>query len=200
MLEIFDNKGYCDECGEVYQGTNVDDFCPKCGTVLKNDWYQRDLEYLENSLKKLSKSICTDCNREFEDEYNFCPICAKKLKKETFKINSKNNTLIGSWNGEKVIILDKNIFLRNPHFITSEITFCFENKKFLDEKLKEHYLEIGEDNYEKLSYNETLNIARICGNRSVEGEVEGFIAGDYQFTRIREDLHLQWKIINQVDY
>ena len=84
----FDNTWYCDKCGEHIK--NEDDFiyCPKCGNVLKNDWYQMALQSIEKCLGNFSKSICEDCGEEFDENYNFCPLCSNELKKEGILVSA----------------------------------------------------------------------------------------------------------------
>ena len=86
-LAPFDNIWYCDKCDLRFKDEDDYIYCPNCGDVLKNDWYQMSLQSIEECLKKLSRSICEDCGEEFNIEYNFCPLCSKELKKESMYNN-----------------------------------------------------------------------------------------------------------------
>ena len=212
----FDNKWYCDKCNEVYQGIgeirdgydgyDYYNFCPKCGNALKNDWYQGTLESINNTLKRNLKSVCVNCGKEFDGSYKFCPFCAEELKKENVVyIDRKNNSLIGNWNGEEFVVLNKNIFLTNPHFIGTKIIYCFENKKELDEKLEEYFFEIGEEEYDKLTYDEVFHIAGRVANGFNRGRVLEFVEDGeeedyYGYIKIREDLFCIIIITERVDY
>ena len=82
-LAPFDNIWYCDKCDMRFKDEDDFIYCPNCGNVLKNDWYQMDLQSIEKCLNKTSRSVCEDCDEEFDIEYNFCPLCSNKLKKES---------------------------------------------------------------------------------------------------------------------
>lgn len=158
-LAIFDNTWYCDKCNARFK--NKDDFiyCPNCGNVLKNDWYQMDLQSIEKCLNKPARSICENCGEKFDIDYNFCPHCSKKLKKESILARvEKDNSIIAYWNGEEICVFDKKIFLSYPHFSGAAVRECFKWKSILDEKLESDFIEIGRLPPKKLSFKEMFSI------------------------------------------
>ena len=103
-LPAVDENWYCEDCDLNFEYCDKPDFlfCPNCGKVLKNDMYQYNLDGLIDSLNNLGKSICENCGEEFDKEYNFCPLCSEKLKKETIPFDiEKDNSVTVDWNGEK---------------------------------------------------------------------------------------------------
>lgn len=155
----FDNTWCCDKCGERIKDEDDFIYCPKCGNVLKNDWYQMALQSIEKCLDNFSKSICEDCCEEFDEEYNFCPLCSNELKKESImKRIEKDNSLIAEWNGKEVCIFDKDIFLSSPHFSGTTVMDCFKWKNYLDSKLVADFMGINSEIPQKLSFIETYSI------------------------------------------
>ena len=68
-LISFDNTWYCDKCNEDFKDEDDFIYCPYCGDVLKNDWYQRHLQSIEEFFNESAKSVCEDCGEEFNKEY-----------------------------------------------------------------------------------------------------------------------------------
>lgn len=93
-LPAVDENWYCEDCDLNFEYCDKPDFlfCPNCGKVLKNDMYQYNLDGLIDSLNNLGKSICENCGEEFDKEYNFCPLCSEKLKKETIPFDIEKTT------------------------------------------------------------------------------------------------------------
>lgn len=151
----FDNTWYCDKCNARFKDEDDFIYCPYCGDVLKNDWYQMTLQSIEEFFNKASKSICEECGEEFDKDYNFCHLCSKELKKENipFKIE-EDNSITADWNGEKTVIFDKDMFISHPHFSGSAVIKSFEFKENIDYKL----MKLGLKPSEKLTYNETFSM------------------------------------------
>lgn len=130
-LPAVDENWYCEDCDLNFEYCDKPDFlfCPNCGKVLKNDMYQYKLDGLIDSLNNLGKSICENCGEEFDKEYNFCPLCSEKLKKETIPFDiEKDNSVTVDWNGEKALVYDKCVYLSNPHFAVGSIIECISSK------------------------------------------------------------------------
>ena len=51
-LAPFDNIWYCDKCDLRFKDEDDFIYCPNCGEVLKNDWYQMALQSIEKCLNK----------------------------------------------------------------------------------------------------------------------------------------------------
>lgn len=151
----FDNTWYCDKCNAHFKDEDDFIYCPYCGDVLKNDWYQMTLQSIEEFFNKASKSICEECGEEFDKDYKFCPLCSKELKKESipFKIE-EDNSITAEWNGKKTVIFDKDMFISHPHFSGSAVIKSFEFKESMDYKL----MKLGLKPSEKLTYNETFSM------------------------------------------
>ena len=64
-LEKFDNTWNWDKCDVRFKDEDDFIYCPYCGDVLKNDWYQRDLKLIEDFFFFFSKSICVYCYEVF---------------------------------------------------------------------------------------------------------------------------------------
>ncbi len=113
----FDNTWYCDKCNLRFEDNDDFIYCPNCGDVLKNDWYQMALQSIENFFNENSRSVCEDCGEEFDVDYNFCPYCSNKLKKESIMCRiEKDNSITSCWNGEEICIFDRDIFFILPSF------------------------------------------------------------------------------------
>ena len=170
-LAPFDNTWYCDKCGERIKDEDDFIYCPKCGNVLKNDWYQMALQSIEKFLKNFSKNICEDCCEEFDEDYNFCPLCSNELKKEgIMKRVEKDNSIIADWNGEEVCVFDKDRFLSSPHFSGENVIKSFKEKNYFDNKLESDFKDIGEKLSQKLNYDETFLITRFeTGGEEIRG-------------------------------
>ena len=204
-LPYFDNTWYCDKCNEQIKDKNDFIYCPKCGNVLKNDQYQKNLESIEKCLDNFSKSICEDCGEEFDEDYNFCPFCSKELKKESItKRLDKNNSLIAKWNGEETCIFDKEIFLSSVHFSRTIVTDCFKWKNCLDNKLESDFIEINAKPPQKLSFKETFSIFILKERGEIVSDVIKFLPEyneddfnhtthkdeDIDILKIRDDLYV----------
>lgn len=161
-LAPFDNIWYCDKCDVRFKDEDDFIYCPFCGDVLKNDWYQMSLQSIKEFLYVDTKSICEECCEEFDKEFNFCPLCSNKLKKQNtpFKIE-KDNSITADWNGQKTRIFDKEIFISSPHFSAATVKKCFKDKNFFDDKLESDFIEIDLEPPEKLNYKETYSIASL---------------------------------------
>lgn len=164
-----DENWYCEECDLSFEYSDEPDFlfCPNCGKVLKNNTYQEYLDELINSFSNLGKSICENCGEEFDREYNFCPLCSEKLKKESVEFAiEKDNSVTVDWNGEKVYVYDKYVYLSNSPFPIDGIIECISSKNDTDEKLRCDFKRIGENPPEKLTYEEAYSIYKLngCGN------------------------------------
>ena len=202
VLIDFDNTWYCDKCNARFKDEDDFIYCPYCGDVLKNDWYQMDLQYIEEFFNKASKSICEECGEEFDKDYNFCPLCSKELKKENipFKIE-EDNSITADWNGEKTVIFDKDMFISDPYFSGSAVIKSFEFKESMDYKL----MKLGLKPSEKLTYNETFSmfVSLERPGMTVNGVIE-FLQDDSReddleylhVYKIREDLY----VVLSVDY
>ena len=198
----FDNTWYCDKCNARFKDEDDFIYCPYCGDVLKNDWYQMDLQYIEEFFNKASKSICEECGEEFDKDYKFCPLCSKELKKESipFKIE-EDNSITTEWNGKKTVIFDKDMFISHPHFSGSAVIKSFEFKESMDYKL----MKLGLKPSEKLTYNETFSMFVYLERpgMTVNGVIE-FLQDDpreddreyMHIYKIREDLY----VVLSVDY
>ena len=198
----FDNTWYCDKCNARFKDEDDFIYCPYCGDVLKNDWYQMTLQSIEEFFNKASKSICEECGEEFDKDYNFCPLCSKELKKENipFKIE-EDNSITADWNGEKTVIFDKDMFISHSHFSGSAVIKSFEFKENRDYKL----MKLGLKPSEKLTYNEAFSmfVSLEGAGRIVNGVIE-FIQDDSReydpgymhVYKIREDLY----VVLSVDY
>lgn len=162
-LAPFDNTWYCDKCGKRIKDEDDFLFCPNCGTVLKNDWYQMSLESIVKFLKNgFARSICEDCCEEFEIDYNFCPLCSKELKKESILIGvEKDNSITANWNGEKIWVFDKDIFISDPYFSGATVIKCFKDKDYFDDKLKSDFIQANLKPPKRLTYDETYSIASL---------------------------------------
>ena len=161
-----DENWYCEDCDLNFEYCDKPDFlfCPNCGKVLKNDMYQYNLDGLIDSLNNLGKSICENCGEEFDKEYNFCPLCSEKLKKETIPFHiEKDNSVTVDWNGEKALVYDKCVYLSNPHFAVGRIIKCISSKNYTDEKLECDFKRIDETLPEKLTYDEAYSIYELNG-------------------------------------
>lgn len=161
-----DENWYCEDCDLNFEYCDKPDFlfCPNCGKVLKNDMYQYNLDGLIDSLNNLGKSICENCGEEFDKEYNFCPLCSEKLKKETIPFDiEKDNSVTVDWNGEKALVYDKCVYLSNPHFAVGSIIECISSKNYTDEKLECDFKRIDETLPEKLTYDEAYSIYELNG-------------------------------------
>ena len=198
----FDNTWYCDKCNAHFKDEDDFIYCPYCGDVLKNDWYQMTLQSIEEFFNKASKSICEECGEEFDKDYNFCPLCSKELKKENipFKIE-EDNSITADWNGEKTVIFDKDMFISHPHFSGSAVIKSFEFKESMDYKL----MKLGLKPSEKLTYNETfpLFVSLEEAGMIVNGVIEflqddsrKYDLGYMHVYKIREDLY----VVLSVDY
>ena len=198
----FDNTWYCDKCNAHFKDEDDFIYCPYCGDVLKNDWYQMTLQSIEEFFNKASKSICEECGEEFDKDYNFCPLCSKELKKENipFKIE-EDNSITADWNGEKTVIIDKDMFISNPYFSGSAVIKSFEFKESMDYKL----MKLGLKPSEKLTYNETfpLFVSLEEAGMIVNGVIEflqddsrKYDLGYMHVYKIREDLY----VVLSVDY
>ena len=164
----FDNTWYCDKCDERFKNENDFIYCPNCGNVLKNDWYQMELQSIEALLNKNSSSICENCNEEFDKDYNFCPHCSNKLKKESLLIRiEKDNSIIANWNGEEISVFNKNIFLSSPHFSGATVIRCFKNKYCLDDKLESDFKEIGLKPPARITFEEACRIFESYGRNVI---------------------------------
>ncbi len=165
-LPAVDENWYCEDCDLNFEYCDKPDFlfCPNCGKVLKNDMYQYNLDGLIDSLNNLGKSICENCGEEFDKEYNFCPLCSEKLKKETIPFDiEKDNSVTVDWNGEKALVYDKCVYLSNPHFAVGRIIKCISSKNYTDEKLECDFKRIDETLPEKLTYDEAYSIYELNG-------------------------------------
>ena len=161
-LAAFNNNWFCDKCGEYFNGKDDFIYCPMCGNVLKNDWYQMRLQYIEEFLNELEGSICENCEKKFDREYNFCPLCSNELKKVGIMNRiEKDNSITSIWNGEEICIFNKAIFLSSPHFSGDAVVKCFECKDYLDNKLKSDFTEISLKSPKKLTYEETFSIVEL---------------------------------------
>ena len=198
----FDNTWYCDKCNAHFKDEDDFIYCPYCGDVLKNDWYQMTLQSIEEFFNKASKSICEECGEEFDKDYKFCPLCSKELKKESipFKIE-EDNSITTEWNGKKTVIFDKDMFISHPHFSGSAVIKSFEFKESMDYKL----MKLGLKPSEKLTYNETfpLFVSLEEAGMIVNGVIEflqddsrKYDLGYMHVYKIREDLY----VVLSVDY
>lgn len=175
-LPYFDNIWYCDKCNLHFKDKDDFIYCPYCGEVLKNDWYQRDLQSIEKYLNEISKCICEDCGEEFDIEYNFCPLCSNKLKKEGIMSKvEKDNSITAYWNGEEICVFNKDIFLDSPNFSRTTVIDCFKWKNRLDYKLESDFLEIDRKPPQKLSYAETYSIFDLRGSGTIVRDIIQFI-------------------------
>lgn len=163
-LAPVDERWYCDNCNQDFEYEVDFLFCPCCGNVLKNNQYQQDLESIEKFFNESTKSICEDCMEEFNKDFNFCPLCSKELKKQAVPITiEKDNSITTTWNGEKVWIFDKDLFLSSPHFAATTVMDCFKWKDILDSKLESEFTKLDLEPPQKLSYNETYSIFDLRG-------------------------------------
>ena len=171
------------------------------------------LQSIEKCLGNFSKSICEDCGEEFDENYNFCPLCSNELKKEgIMKRVEKDNTIIAEWNGEEVCIFDKEIFLSSPHFSGTAVTDCFEWKDYLDSKLESDFMKIDSKPPQRLSFKETYSIFILKGSGEIvrgiikflpEYNKENFNYEPYKaemidVLKIREDLYVMVAVDNVV--
>ncbi len=210
-LAPFDNIWYCDKCDLRFKDEDDFIYCPNCGDVLKNDWYQMALQSIEKCLNKTSRSVCEDCDEEFDIEYNFCPLCSNKLKKESIMGRiEKDNSITAYWNGEEICVFDKDDFLDSPHFSGTTVLDCFKWKSRLDYKLEADFLEIDEKPPQKLSYAETYLIFNSRGRGIIVRDIIQFLPeydennlDDKQerikVLKIREDLYVKL-LVDYVDY
>lgn len=161
-LPPIDENWYCDECNISFKHSDEPDFafCPNCGKILKNDMYQIKLESVIEDLKNIGKSVCDECLEEFDLDYNFCPVCSNKLRKEIikFKVNEKDNSVYAEWNDEYIRIFDRDEFVYDPHFSCKIGMKCFENKSSLDEKLEWDFKRIERNPPQKITYKEAYSI------------------------------------------
>lgn len=194
-LVPFDNTWYCDKCDEYFKDEDDFIYCPYCGDVLKHDWYQRNLEDIEEFFNSGEKSICEECGEEFDKNFKFCPLCSKELKKESipFKIE-KDNSITADWNGEKTVIFNKELFISCPHFSATAVIKSFKFKESMDYKL----MKLGLKPSEKLTYDETFSMfVSLESMGQVNGVIEFFkddrkIPTMYDYMsvyKIREDLY-----------
>lgn len=80
---------YCSECGKEIPEES--EFCPYCGTNLKNETEQ----VIEEKEKK--GNICSSCKKKIPDGSEFCPYCGADLKEipvSSNMIDGKNNNYI----------------------------------------------------------------------------------------------------------
>ena len=208
-LAHFDNTWYCDKCDAHFKNENEFLFCPKCGNVLKNDWYQMSLQSIENCLNKFSRSICEECGEEFDAKYKFCPFCSNELKKERILIRvEKDNSITAYWNGEEICVFNKEIFLSSPHFSGSTVIDCFKYKSLLDKKLESDFLDIDMKPPQKLSYEETYSIFILKERVIVTDMIKFFPYYDQddldeepyniEILKIRDDLYIKLAVINVI--
>ena len=201
-LAPFDNIWYCDKCDIRFKDEDDFIYCPNCGDVLKNDWYQMALQSIEKCLKKTSKSVCENCDEEFDVEYNFCPLCSNKLKKETIGRVEKDNSITAYWSGEEICVFDKDDFLNSPHFSGTTVLDCFKWKNRLDYKLEADFLEIDAKPPQKLSYAETYSIFNSRGSGIIVRDIIQFLPeydesnlddepNRIKVLKIREDLYVK---------
>ena len=151
----FDNTWYCDKCDVRFKDEDDFIYCPYCGNVLKNDWYQMSLQSIEEFLHVDVNTICEECCEEFDKDYKFCPLCSNELKKQSplFKIE-KDNSITADWNGEKICIFDKDMFISHPHFSRTAVINSFKFKDDMDYKL----MKLGLKPSEKFTYKETFDM------------------------------------------
>ena len=194
-LVPFDNTWYCDKCDEYFKDEDDFIYCPYCGDVLKHDWYQRNLEDIEEFFNSGEKSICEECGEEFDKNFKFCPLCSKELKKESipFKIE-KDNSITADWNGEQTVIFNKELFISHPHFSATAVIKSFKFKESMDYEL----MKLGLKPSEKLTYDETFSMfVSLESMGQVNGVIEFFkddrktpTMHDYMSVyKIREDLY-----------
>lgn len=197
-LISFDNTWYCDKCNENFKDEDDFIYCPYCGDVLKNDWYQRHLQSIEEFFNESAKSVCEDCGEEFDKEFNFCPLCSNELKKETipFKIE-KDNSITADWNGEKVCIFDKDMFISDPHFSKDTVIKCFEDKDYFDGKLEFDFKEMNLEPPEKLNYKETYSIASLGTSTD---EIRGIkFVPELNEDILSDERFKPWEVINPIN-
>ena len=153
-----DLNWYCDNCNHDFEYEEDFIFCPCCGNVLKNNQYQMDLESIEKFFEESRKTICEDCGEEFDKSFNFCPLCSKELKKINYPITiEKDNSITTDWNGEKVRIFDKNMYLSSPLAARTVIN-CFKWKDHLDDELEYDFKKLDLEPPQKLSFEEIYSI------------------------------------------
>ena len=202
-LRPVDDNWYCDNCNYDFEYEDDYVFCPCCGNVLKNDQYQRDLESIENFFEK---SICEDCKEEFDKSFNFCPFCSKELKKIYPITIEKDNSITADWNGEKVWIFDKDIYLSSPLAATI-VKDCFKMKDHFDYKLESDFKKLDLKPPQKLSYKETYSICDLrTGGTIIKGVIEFMPTYNeeeddkphkldhIEVVKIRDDLYLKLEV------
>ena len=198
-LAEFDNTWYCDKCDVRFKDEDDFIYCPYCGDVLKNEWYQRDLKLIEDFFNETAKSICENCGEEFDKDFKFCPLCSNELEKQSipFKIE-KDNSITADWNGEKTYIFDKDMFISNPHFSRSAVINSFKFKESIDDNL----LKLGV-NPSELTYNEIYSMfvglegAGIIVNGIIAVLPDNCVEYEPQYVhvyRIREDLYVELSV------
>ena len=146
--------------------------------------------------------VCRHCNREFEGEFNFCPVCSNRLEKETLMSTvKKDNSIMACWNGEEICVFDRDIFLSSPHFSASTVIDCLTMKGFLDAQLEHDFKEIGKEPPEKLSFEEAGSIFGLRGDGTFvnglkflphpgEKETDSHVL----VLKIREDLYVKLNV------
>ena len=172
-----DDNWYCDNCNNDFAYEVDFLFCPCCGNVLKNDQYLRDLKSIEEFFCESTVTICEDCGDEFDGSFKFCPLCSKELKKiniPTITIE-KDNSVTTDWNGEKVWIFDKDMFLSSPHFAAITVKDCFEWKDDLDYKLESDFKKLDLEPPQKLSYKETYSLFDLRGAGIIVRDIMEFM-------------------------
>lgn len=175
-LIIFDETWYCDNCDERFKDEDNLLFCPNCGNLLKNDFYQMILQSIEKYLKEFSISICKKCGEEFDVKYNFCPFCSNELKKQNIFVRvEKDNSITAYWNGEEICVFNKDIFLSHPHFSESAVMDCFRWKSLLDKKIEFDFIGINRKLPQKLSFKETFSIFILRENGIIVNNIIKFL-------------------------
>lgn len=186
-------KKYCPEC-DAFKSLNPDyQFCPECGTELIEK-----LNY-EELLKKLgvfnlTRKFCHNCELEFSDEYNFCPICSERLRTERiFEYgNWRDHYLYFKWNDDEGSIILNEDTINNPAINDNdtkydEIQEWVRNiimKKYFDKLLENDFISRNQEVPEKLrcfEYEESLeNVDFFKGIIDFEFSPHNLYDSDYE--------------------
>lgn len=155
LIKIEQNKNnkklYCVNCRKTFANETYK-FCPLCSMELLDV-----TRLLENEFYL----YCSNCGKEFNNDFKFCPYCGKTLKKESkFKIDFEKGIVKAKWNNKYVseylikIYEERNIMADPPLVGFFEV---FRAKDKWDLKFKEDSKNLSKK-HTKLTFNQVKSL------------------------------------------